>query len=277
MAELIKSICNEDGDMGNAFVYSCYFEKAFGYEQFVSEHIVFFQIAGETHISHQKGILILKEGQMAIAHRNQLAKAFKYPAKDKEYSSVSVVLHADRLKRYAMENHMATDKRYTGDFNIPLQSNVFLEGYFKSLLPYVEQSAAVSRPMEIVKVNEIVTLLLENHPELKTFLFDFSEPFKIDLEKFMLENYQYNVPLENFSKLTGRSLASFKRDFEKIFQSSPRKWLKEKRLSEAYELIMKKQQKPADFYLDLGFENLSHFYTSFKEKFGVTPANIISK
>nr|WP_260171780.1 AraC family transcriptional regulator [Pedobacter cryoconitis] len=93
----------------------------------------------------------------------------------------------------------------------------------------------------------------------------------------MLENYQYNVPLENFSKLTGRSLASFKRDFEKIFQSSPRKWLKEKRLSEAYELIMKKQQKPADFYLDLGFENLSHFYTSFKEKFGVTPANIISK
>ncbi|WP_411268046.1 hypothetical protein [Pedobacter cryoconitis] len=27
----------------------------------------------------------------------------------------------------------------------------------------------------------------------------------------------------------------------------------------------------------MGFENLSHFYSSFKEKFGVTPAMIIAK
>ena len=32
--------------------------------------------------------------------------------------------------------------------------------------------------------------------------------------------------------------------------------------------------KPADIYLDLGFENLSHFYTCFKQKYGVTPAQI---
>lgn len=93
----------------------------------------------------------------------------------------------------------------------------------------------------------------------------------------MLKNYQYNVPIENFAKLTARSLASFKRDFQKIFENSPRKWMKEKRLSEAYYLIEKKQQKPTDIYLDLGFENLSHFYSSFKEKFGVTPAMITTK
>lgn len=267
----------EEMDFGNAFVYSCYFEKTFGYEQFIPEHVVSFQISGETHISHQKGTLILKEGQLMIAHRNQLAKAFKYPAKDKEYRVLSVMLHADRLKRYAMEHPVASDKKYTGDFNILLEPNAFLESYFNSLLPYIEQSTAVSKQMETMKVNEIVTLLLENHPQIKTFLFDFSEPFKIDLKEFMVKNYQYNAPLESFAKLTGRSLASFKRDFDKIFQVSPRKWLKEKRLTEAYYLIEAKQQKPSDIYLELGFENLSHFYTSFKEKFGVTPAGIISK
>jgi len=90
----------------------------------------------------------------------------------------------------------------------------------------------------------------------------------------MLQNFHYNVPIENFANLTGRSLAGFKRDFSRVFQTSPRKWLQEKRLTEAHRLIHKKKKKPADIYLDLGFENLSHFYTSFKQKFGVTPGTL---
>lgn len=266
----------EDKELGKAFLYSCYSDKAFGHEQFVPEHVVSFQISGETHIDHQKGNLILKDGQILISRRNQLAKAFKYPAKNNEYESISVLLHADRLKKYAIDHHLSSDKKYHGEFNLSLKTNAFIEGYFRSLAPYTEAFEAVSEQMEIIKINELITLLLEAQPELKTFLFDFSEPYKIDLEEFMIKNYNYNVPLENFAKLSGRSLASFKRDFEKIFHTSPRKWLKEKRLCEAYTLIEKKQQKPVDIYLDLGFENLSHFYASFKERFGVTPATINS-
>lgn len=264
-------------NFGNAFIYSCYVDKAFGHEQFVSEHVISYQISGETHIEHQNGAIVLKEGQLMISHRNQLAKAFKYPAKNKEYRSLSVMLHLERLRKFGMDHHYPLDKKYNGVPNVLLKSNAFMDGFFQSLVPYVEQASQVSKQMEAIKVNEILTLLLETHPELKTFLFDFSEPFKIDLEAFMQKNYQYNVPIENFAKLTGRSLASFKRDFQKIFDSSPRKWLQEKRLYEAYNLLAKKQRKPADIYLDLGFENLSHFYSSFKEKFGVTPAMIISK
>ncbi|WP_241676626.1 helix-turn-helix domain-containing protein [Flavobacterium pectinovorum] len=51
-------------------------------------------------------------------------------------------------------------------------------------------------------------------------------------------------------------------------------WLPAKRLDEAHYLIKHKKQKPADFYLDLGFENLSHFYTSFKQKFDLTTSQI---
>ncbi|MBE9598040.1 AraC family transcriptional regulator [Pedobacter sp. MC2016-24] len=265
----------DDLNFGNAFLYSCYVDNAFGHEQFVSEHVISFQISGETHIDHQNGVIVLKEGQLMISHRNQLAKAFKYPAKNKEYRSLSVMLHTGRIRKFGMEHHYALDKKYQGLPNILLQSNPFLDSFFQSLVPYVEQTSQVSKQMETVKVNEILTLLLETYPELSTFLFDFSEPFKIDLEEFMQKNYQYNVPIENFAKLTGRSLASFKRDFQKIFETSPRKWLQEKRLSEAYNILKKKQKKPTDIYLDLGFENLSHFYSSFKEKFGVTPSMVI--
>ncbi len=264
----------EEIDFGKAFLYSCYVDKAFGHEQFIPEHGVLFQLSGETHIDHEKGKLVIKAGQILVVRRNQLAKAFKYPTKDEAYQSISILLHTDRLKKYALDHHLSADKKQQTATNILLEADVFIKSYFESLEPYAEAADRVSPQMETIKIYELITLLLERYPALKDLLFDFSEPFKIDLEEFMLKNFTYNVPLENFAKLSGRSLASFKRDFEKIFRTSPRKWLKEKRLSEAYYLIENKQKKPADIYLDLGFENLSHFYASFKEKFGITPATI---
>ena len=76
---------------------------------------------------------------------------------------------------------------------------------------------------------------------------------------------------EEFSKLTGRSLSGFKRDFQKTFGMPPRKWLQEKRLNEAKHLIEIKNKRPSSIYLDLGFESLSHFSQAFKKRFGKTP------
>jgi len=59
--------------------------------------------------------------------------------------------------------------------------------------------------------------------------------------------------------MTGRSLSAFKRDFKAIFNETPGRWLIQKRLQEAYFLIDKKNKKASEIYLDLGFEDLSHF------------------
>ncbi len=258
----------------DSFVYSCTFEQQYSYEQFVPYHVLAFQFSGETHIQHQNGKLVLKKNQILLAQKNQLAKSIKIPATDKVYKSISVIITEAALQQYAMDNSIQENKNYTGEKNLLLKPDALLKSYFQSLLPYVEQSEKISKKLAAIKTNEAIELLLRLKPSLKFFLFDFSEPYKIDLRKFMLQNYHYNVPIEHFAKLTGRSLAAFKRDFSQVFQTSPRKWLQEKRLEEAYHLIQQKKRKPTEIYLELGFENLSHFYTSFKQKFGATPASI---
>jgi AraC-like DNA-binding protein len=258
----------------DSFAYSCTFDQQYGYEQFIPHHVLAFQFSGETHIQHQTGKLTLKKDQLLLAQKNQLAKSLKIPAKDKVYKIISVIITGTALKQYARDNSIHEDKNHTGEKNLLLKPGAFLKSYFQSLMPYVEQSQKISKKLAAIKTNEAIELLLHLKPALRSFLFDFSEPYKIDLEKFMLQNFHYNVPVEHFAKLTGRSLAAFKRDFENVFQTSPRKWLQEKRLKEAYRLIKEKKQKPTEIYLELGFENLSHFYTSFKQKFGVTPAGI---
>ena len=97
---------------------------------------------------------------------------------------------------------------------------------------------------------------------------------RVDLETFMMKNFHHNRPIKDFARLAGQSLSTFKREFAETFKTTPAKWLKNKRLSEAFYLIKQKNKRPQDIYIELGFENLSHFYVSFKQKYGHTPAEI---
>jgi len=209
---------------------------------------------------------------MLLIGKNQLGTLRKTPIAGGNYETIVISLQDDLLRKIALEEKLEADRKYVGPPNIVIPGNDFLQGYFHSIVPYARRSgAAMTDEMGILKVKEGVRLLLLALPELRNFLFDFSDPYKIDLEKFMLTNYQFNVPVEKFAQLTGRSLAAFKRDFQKTFGSAPRQWLLEKRLEAAKYLIQDKHQKPSAIYLDLGFESLSHFSRSFKKRFGMPP------
>ena len=117
-------------------------------------------------------------------------------------------------------------------------------------------------------------LLLRADPELRHWLFNFDEPGKIDLETYMRQHFTFNVPLGQFARLTGRSLATFKRDFQRIFNSAPQRWLHQQRLEQAHFLIAQHQPPPGKTYLEVGFENLSHFSTAFKQYFGYTASHL---
>ncbi|WP_460582710.1 helix-turn-helix domain-containing protein [Hymenobacter arcticus] len=128
--------------------------------------------------------------------------------------------------------------------------------------------------MLTLKVREALLLLLQTNPELQAVLFDFTEPGKIDLAAFMEKNFQFNVALSRFAYLTGRSLATFKRDFERLFRLSPSRWLVRRRLQEAHYLLKEQGKTPSEVYLDVGFEDLSHFSFAFKKLYGAAPSKI---
>lgn len=231
------------------------------------------QVSGQMSFEAGNHKVTTKRGELLLIRRNQLAELTKQPKDDEHYQTIVIRLKEDLLRQIALEEQLATTSKYTGPSAIIIPANDFLQGFFQSIMPYVQhpEQHQLSDTLGVLKVKEAVQLLLHSMPSLRDFLFDFSEPHKIDLEKFMLTNYHFNVPVEKFAQLTGRSLAGFKRDFQKVFNTSPRQWLQEKRLTEAKQLIERKQLKPSAIYLDLGFESLSHFSHAFKKKFGKTP------
>lgn len=242
---------------------------------FWNHHTLVLQVAGQFKMESNSQEISMSGGEMLLIGKNQLGTLTKTPLPGGNYETIIISLQEDLLRKIALEEKIQGGQKYIGPPNILIPTNEFLQGYFQSIVPYARSvSAALTEEMGILKIKEGVKLLISALPALRNFLFDFSEPHKIDLERFMLSNYKFNVPVEKFAQLTGRSLAGFKRDFQKTFGAPPRHWLQEKRLTEARHLIETKHQKPSAIYLDLGFESLSHFTHAFKKKFGQTPNSV---
>ena len=239
----------------------------------MSHNTLVLQVSGLFTLETAGQKISMRRGEMLLIGKNQLGQITKTPLPGEDYETIVISLQEDLLRKIALEEQIEIQQKYAGPPNILIPANDFLQGYFQSVLPYVRNPAEkLTATMGILKVNEGVKLLLHAMPALSGFLFDFSAPYKIDLEKFMLSNFHYNFPVEKFAQLTGRSLAGFKRDFKKTFDTPPRQWLQERRLMEARHLIEKKNKKPSAIYLDLGFESLSHFSHSFKKMFGKAPS-----
>lgn len=255
--------------------YSCYFNRSREGEQFVSEHVFSYQITGRLIVTDSSSYThIFNAGDFRLIKRNNLVKYIKEPDSGGDFRSLSIYLDQQTLRNFSIQHNVDRSESYLTESVIKLKPHTLYRSYMESLRPYYQDNLLISEELQQLKVNEAVLILLQTYPSLANVLFDFSDPGKIDLEEFMEKNFHFNVQMKRFAYLTGRSLATFKRDFEKTFKATPGQWLQQRRLQEAYYLIKEKGRSASDIYLDLGFEDLSHFSHAFKNKFGRAPSKV---
>ena len=98
------------------------------------------------------------------------------------------------------------------------------------------------------------------------------QPVKTDIHRVVEENYTSPISLNELAYLSGRSLSSFKREFRDIYGEPPARWIREKRLSKAHEMLRSSNLSVADVAYSLGFENPTHFSRIFKQQYGYAPS-----
>ena len=158
---------------------------------------------------------------------------------------------------------------------------------FESMAPYFDSGVQPSKELLYLKMTEGVYVLLNTDQSLYASLFDFADPWKPDILEFMEKNYMNDLTPGEIANYTGRSLATFKRDFRKVSDLSPQKWLFRKvsdlspqkwlirrRLEAAREQILSGNRKVTEVCFDVGFKNLSHFSRAYKAMFGCPPSTV---
>lgn len=253
-------------------ITSCYIGPEISPEQFVSEHLFLYLGKGKINGYDGKKQYALKEGDYCLVRKNSLAKYNKEKINEK-FEKLVIIFDEKFLMNFKDKHTIDLSKPSLHGAFVKLEKNNLFQNFIQSLMPYYTGKGEISEAFADLKREELLLIILETNPDLKDVLFDFGIPEKIDLEAFMQKNYKFNVSMDRFAYLTGRSISSFKRDFKSVFNESPNRWLVQKRLQEAYFLINKKGKQPSEIYLDLGFENFSHFSFAFKKEFGNPPSS----
>jgi len=155
-----------------------------------------------------------------------------------------------------------------------IENNAVMQAYFQSMTSYFDNSREPDSTLIKLKFCELILSIADNpaNSEVTSFFYSlFQSSQKPSLLNVMEENYCFNLKLEEFAKLSSRSLSAFKRDFQKQFHTTPGKWLMEKRLQHAMHLLSSCGRTVSEAAFESGFEDASHFSRCFKNYFGMSP------
>ena len=156
-----------------------------------------------------------------------------------------------------------------------IENDDYIAAFITSLSSNTFTDHSYSDALLVLKFEEIMLYLLNKYGStfedyLHSLISKEISPFKNVVES----NVNSNLKLEEIAFLCNMSLSTFKRHFTSEYKEPPGRWLQDKRLQKAKELLEGGDLKASDIYLDMGYNNLSNFSVAFKKKFGISPTDI---
>ena len=201
-----------------------------------------------------------------------------YRAPDEDFCALLIFIPDEFIKKVIQRHHINIKNERSGRLAgsmsiISMNLDEMLSVYFASVLNYFSQAVPPSKSLLKIRFEELIVNILTGtgNRSLVSFFEDLCFGRKRSIEAIMEANFPFNLKMEEFAQLCGRSAAGFKRDFAKTYNSAPGKWLKMRRLKYGKFLLETTDLNVNQVSLESGFENTSHFIKSFKEMYKYPP------
>ena len=243
-------------------------------EVFFEEHAVIFVLEGEKKFVSPTQTIHVRKGNIVFIRRGYY---LMQETIDTNYRSLVFFFNEKLLKEFVGQHLELFDNSLVRNeedstllvFEITESLNKFTE----SIFPYFNLKTHYLNHFLRLKLHELLLHILEIDVsgQFKNILFSLYKGEKVDLEYLMQSYYLKPLSLDELSRLSGRSLSAFKRDFQEKFDTSPALWIKNKRLEYAGLQLENTHKNVSEISMEIGYESVSHFIKAFKEKFGKTP------
>ncbi len=170
-----------------------------------------------------------------------------------------------------------------GDAHKPYVRKIEKQGaidhFIQSLDFYFENPNLVTDDLLKLKIKELILLLLQtdNAENIITLFSHLFNPRQADLFEVVEAHLYSSISIAELASLTGRSLSTFKRDFETQFNDTPANFIKEKKLEKALELLQSTELSVSEICYEVGFQDTSHFTKTFKHRYNQSPSGYRKK
>ena len=194
---------------------------------------------------------------------------------EEDYCTILFFITEDFIRRFIQKNESLVQ----GNNEPPEDTHIFqvevtdsLKALILSVFSYLRMPS-IPRELVEVKFNELLFNMALNpaNINLRSYFNSLKRMEKSNLQDIMNKNFHYDLKLEDYARLSGRSLSAFKRDFRNCFNKSPGKWLNLKRLEYSRTLLQNPDMNINEVCFESGFKNTSHFNSSFKKQFKYPP------
>ncbi len=235
-----------------------------------------FVLGGETLLKTPQQELTLKPGDCFFAKKGCVLTLSQTV---EDFCELLIFVPDDFIKsvlqKYKIPLSKSSDNSQSGTI-IPVATNEVLMIYFQSLLGYLSMPDPPPSTLLKLKFEELIVHLVSSHHHsaLKTYFDELCARTKPSIKELMEANFFSNLSLHEFARLCARSLSGFKREFIELYQTTPGKWLLQKRLQYSKYLLETTDLTVDEVCMESGFENRSHFIRIFKNKYGLTPGRL---
>ncbi len=202
---------------------------------------------------------------------------------DKEYCVILFFMKDQFILDFMLHNYNSEETDQTHRPSVkqifPIEVTETFRSLVMSIFNYFKSGEVIPQKLVEIKFNELLFNIILNpkNQEVINYFNSLRQGNANKLEEVMLKNFQYDLKIEDFARLSGRSLSSFKRIFKAQFGTTPGKWILEKRLNLAKSLLIGTNLNVNQICYESGFKNSSHFSKSFKHLFNYTPVEFRSR
>jgi len=245
---------------------------------FITEHTLIFVLNGhkllhiedQTHTAEAGSLVLMKRGIYAMS---------EFVPDGLNYEALLLFFNDEFVKKFLHNYHLTTVQAAETPAHLVVPSNELLDGFKTQFMGYFGRTVAGLENILQLKLQELLLLLLagSHKKQVLNFLQSITFGQPLDIDYIVRKHLFQPLTLEELAKLSGRSLASFKRDFQQQYQSSPKKWINDQRLEHARMMLNHSNKQVAEVAMECGFDNVPHFIRIFKQKYGVTPNSTRAK
>jgi AraC-like DNA-binding protein len=246
---------------------------------FLTENTLLYVLQGRKEMHFRDYTISAEVGQLIMIKRGIYGLS-EFRNEGEQYE-VLLLFFTDELLRKFLHKYNLSPAAGVPESptHLVLPTNSLLEDFKNQYMGYFRQQVDGLEEVLQLKLQELFLLLLAGpqKQQVQAFLQSIAYAAPLDIAYTVKTHLFQPLTLEELARLSGRSLASFKRDFQHHFHSSPKKWINEQRLAHAKVLLEHTDKQVTEIALDCGFENVSHFIRIFKQQHGVTPSAVRAK
>ena len=246
---------------------------------FTHYNILSFVIEGRKLIHRPDETLLLEEGHCYFLKTGAFNQELYL---DEGWRSMNLYIPDSYLRQLGREYRLIHKQKPATDLTLgqlnELQFNMTTRQLSQQMLAgFSEEPAPAEDVLEQRFRALFLSLLTEpGNQALVAYLSKLETTTRVSLYTVMETNCMYNLSLTEFAQLAHRSLPTFKREFKRIFNTSPGEWLMQKRLTHAETLLKTTEKSISDIVQESGFESNSHFSRVFKGSLEPRPYTIES-